>query len=295
MADYILSCSSTCDLNEETLSSRNIPFRCFHYYLNDQHYYDDFGKTMSLKNFYQLMREGADTKTSQLNVDEYTEYFEAFLKDGKDIVHVELSSGLSGASNSARIAAEELMEKYSDRKIYIIDSMGASSGFGLLVTKLADMRDNGATAEELFKFAEENKKKVHLWFFSTDLTFFVKGGRVSVASGWFGTMLKICPLLNMNHEGKLTPRHKIRGKAKVIEAIVEKMKEHAQNGADYNDSCYISHSDCMEDAVKVKDLVEEYFPALKDKVEIFDIGTTIGSHTGPGTVALFFWGDERID
>ena len=295
MENYILSCSSTCDLTEELLKERNISYLLFHYYLNDQHYFDDFGKTISFPDFYQLMREGADTKTSQVNVEEYKEYFEKLIKEGKDIVHLELSSGLSGASNSARIAAEELMEENPDKKIYIIDSLGASSGFGLLLTKLADLRDAGYDAEKLYVWAEKNKKNMHHWFFSTDLTFFIKGGRVSPVSGWFGTLLKICPLLNMNHEGKLIPRHKIRGKAKVIEEIVAKMENHAQKGTAYSEECYICHSDCIEDALAVKKLVEEKFKNLKGEVKIFDIGTTIGSHTGPGTVALFFWGDERVD
>ena len=159
--------------------------------------------------------------------------------------------------------------------------------------KMADLRDQGMSLEELYQWTNENKLKLHHWFFSTDLTFFVKGGRISKTSGWVGTMLNICPLLNVNNEGKLIPRYKIRTKKKVIKAIVDKMEEHAQNGLDYNGKCYISQSDCFEDAKEVADLIEARFPKLNGKVEINDIGTTIGSHTGPGTVALFYWGDER--
>jgi len=158
---------------------------------------------------------------------------------------------------------------------------------------MADLRDEGMTAEQLYRWAEENKTKVHLWFFSTDLTFYIKGGRVSKVSGWFGTMLKICPLLNMSVDGKLVPRFKVRGKNNVIKMIAEKMKEFADDGFEYNQKCFISHSNCYDDARAVADLVEEAFPALKGKVNIYSIGTTIGSHTGPGTVALFFWGTER--
>ena len=147
--------------------------------------------------------------------------------------------------------------------------------------------------DEVYAWAQENKLKLHHWFFSTDLTFFVKGGRVSKASGFVGTMLNICPLLNMDHEGHLIPRYKIRTKKKVIKAIVDKMEEHAQGGLDYSGKCFISQSDCYEDARAVADMVEERFPKLDGKVEINYVGTTIGSHTGPGTVALFFWGDER--
>ena len=133
------------------------------------------------------------------------------------------------------------------------------------------------------------------WFFSTDLTFFVKGGRVSKTSGFVGNMLNICPLLNVDVDGKLIPRFKIRTKRKVIEAIVNQMEQHAENGHEYNGKCYISQSACYDDARAVADLIESRFPKLQEKVQIYNIGTTIGSHTGPGTVALFFWGDERID
>ena len=191
------------------------------------------------------------------------------------------------------IAKSMLEEKYPERKIYIVDSLLASSGYGLLMDKLADLRDAGKTMDEVYAWAEENKLKAHAWFFSTDLTFFVKGGRVSKTSGFVGGILNICPLLNMDREGKLIPRQKIRTKKKVIEAIVEQMEQFAQDGFDYKENCYISHSACMEDAKAVAEKIESRFPKLKGKVEINDIGTTIGSHTGPGTVALFFWGEGR--
>ena len=200
---------------------------------------------------------------------------------------------MSGTINSARIAAEELRAKYPERKLLIVDSLAAASGYGLLMDKLADLRDEGKTIEEVRDFAEANKNQLHHWFFSSDLTFFIKGGRVSKVSGWFGTALHICPLLNVNNEGKLIAREKHRGKAKVIRQIVKKMEEHAQDGLNYSGKCYISHSACLEDAQAVASLIEARFPKLNGKVEIYSIGTTIGSHTGPGTVALFFWGDER--
>ncbi len=295
MSNYVLSCCSTADLSEEHLKNRDINFIYFHFYLDNVHYYDDLGKTIPFDEFYEAMEKGANTKTSQINVDEYLKYFESFLEQGKDIFHVSLSSGLSGSCNSAAIAADELKSKYPERTITIIDSLGASSGYGLIMDTLADLRDSGKTMEELKKWIEENKLKLHHWFFSTDLTFYVKGGRISKASGWFGTMLKICPLLNMDKAGHLIPRKKIRGKNNVITEITEMMKEHAQNKTDYNCKCFISHSRCIEDAKAVAKIIEESFPKLNGKVLINSIGTTIGSHTGPGTVALFFWGDERND
>ena len=149
MSEYILSCCSTADLSKEYFESRNIHYICFHYTLGDKSYPDDLGQSVPFDEFYARMAAGEMTKTSQVNVDEFVAYFEGFLKEGKDILHVSLSSGLSGSVNSARIAAEELAEKYPDRKIYVVDSLGASSGYGLFMDKLADLRDEGKTLEEV--------------------------------------------------------------------------------------------------------------------------------------------------
>ncbi len=295
MSEYILSCSSTVDLQEEQLLKRNIRYICFHFELAGKQYMDDLGKSIPLSDFYEAMAQGADTKTSQINVEEYEYYFEGFLKEGKDILHLTLSSGISGTINSALIARDTLSEKYPDRRIYVVDSLAASSGYGLLMDKLADLRDGGMGVEELYRWTEDNKLKLQHWFFTTDLTYLIRGGRVSKAAGIVGSVLNICPLLNVDYMGRLINRAKVRTKRKVIQATVDKMKEHAQDGADYSGKCYISQSACMEDAKAVAELVEEAFPRLRGKVEINDIGTTIGSHTGPGTVALFFWGDERKD
>ncbi len=295
MSNFVLSCCSTADLSKEHFEKRNINYICFHYSLNGKNYYDDLGQSMSFEEFYKAMASGARTQTSQVNISEYLDYFTKFLDDGKDILHVCLSSGLSGTVNSARNAALVAAERYPDRKIYIIDSLGGSSGCGLLVDKLADLRDEGWDIERIRKWTEENKLKVHHWFFSTDLSAYIRGGRISKAAGIFGGLLNICPLLNVDRLGRLVPRSKVRGKKKVIHEIVSRMKMHAQDGTDYSGKCYISQSACLDDAKAVARLVEEAFPKLNGKVEINNIGTTIGSHTGPGTVALFFFGDERED
>jgi DegV family protein with EDD domain len=295
MSDYVLSCCSTADLSEEKFRTRDISYICFHFSLDGKSYPDDLGKSVPFEEFYRAMENGAETKTSQVNVDEFIDYFTGIMEQGKDLLHISLSSGISGTYNSARIAAEEVRAKYPDRKLYVVDSLGASSGYGLLMELLADQRDAGLTIDELRDWAEENKLNIHHWFFSTDLTFYVKGGRISKASGWFGTVLRICPLLNMDNFGKLIPRFKIRGKDRVIREIVVKMGEHAKDGLQYSGKCYMSHSACYEDARAVADLVEARFPNLDGKVLINSIGTTIGSHTGPGTVALFFVGDKRVD
>lgn len=293
MSQYVISCCSTADLTKEHFEKRDISYICFHFELDGTQYQDDLGESIPFDEFYQKMTDGAETRTSQVNAEEFKEYFEKFLKEGKDILHVCLSSGISGVMNSAVIAKEELEEKYPDRKIYIVDSLGASSGYGLLTDQLADLRDQGKNIEEVYRWAEEHRLELHHWFFSTDLTFFIKGGRISKTAGFVGGVLGICPLLNMGEDGTLVPRQNIRTKRKVIRAIVDKMEENARGGLDYSGKCYISQSACEEDAKAVAALVEKRFPKLNGRVEINHIGTTIGSHTGPGTVALFFWGKSR--
>ena len=293
MENFVISCCSTVDLTKKHLEDRNIKYLCFHYFLDNVEHVDDFGTSIPMSQFYQMMVDGVITRTSQINVDTYLNYFESFLKEGKDILHLTLSSGISGTYNSACIARDMLKEKYPERKLYIVDSLAASSGFGLLVDLAADLRDAKKNIDEIYNWLLENRLTINHWFFSTDLTFFIRGGRISKTSGTIGNMLHICPLMNVSNEGKLIPREKILGKKKVILRIVEVMKQLAKDGTNYDGKCYISHSACIEDAALVKKLVEENFPKLKGKVEIFDIGTTIGAHTGPGTVALFFVGKKR--
>ena len=292
---YILSCCSVVDLNTEHISKRNISFVPLHYTIDGKEYNDDMGITVSSADFYQAMANGADVSTSQVNVDEFTEYFERYLAQGQDIIHLSLSSGLSGSYNSARIAAELLAEKYPERTIYVVDSLAASAGDGLLIDAMADRRDSGDSIHELYEWVESHKKHLHHWFTASDLTWFVKGGRVTKAAGWFGTVLKICPVLNVDHMGRLIPRFKIRGKNNALKELVNQMVEHATDGRDYSGKCFISHSACYQDARNVADEIEKLFPNLNGKVEIFNIGTTIGCHCGPGTTALFFWGDERTN
>lgn len=295
MSDYVISCCSTADLSKEHFEKIDVHYCCFHYEMDGVQYLDDLGQSMDFDVFYQRMTDGAMTKTSQINADEYEEYFAQFLSQGKDILHLTLSSGISGTFNSANLAKALLEDKYPDRKIYVIDSLAASSGYGLLIDHLATMRDSGATIDELAAWVEEHKLNLNHWFFSSDLTFFIRGGRISKAAGAVGTVLNICPLMNVDFEGRLIPRYKIRTKKKVIQAIVDKMAEQAEGGTDYSGKCFISHSACEEDAKAVAALVEERFPNLNGRVLINSIGTTIGSHTGPGTVALFFWGQKRVD
>lgn len=295
MNNYVISACSTADLTKEQFEAIDVKYIYFHYSIDGVSYLDDMGQTMSFKAFYDKMREGADTRTSQINPDEFIEFFTPFLEAGQDILHISLSSGISGVYNSARIAKEELEEKYPERKIIVVDSLNASIGYGLMVDKAAELRKEGYSIDQLTSWLEENKLKLNAWFFTSDLTYLVRGGRVSKVSGAVGSVLNICPLLTINKEGKLVSKEKVRTKRKVILQIVKKMEELAENGYDYSEKCYISMSDCMDDAQAVVKLVEEKFPKLKEKVCVNYIGTTIGSHTGPGTVAMFFWGKERTE
>ena len=295
MADYIISCCSTADLSKEHFEAIDVRYVCFHYILDGTDYPDDLGQSVPFEDFYRMMKEGADTKTSQVSIQEYLDFFTPFLEQGKDIVHVTLSSGISATINSARNAANIAMERFPERKIYVIDSLGASSGYGLLMDTAAAKRDEGLSAAELAAWIEQNRLRLHHWFFSTDLSFFVKGGRISKTAAVFGGLLEICPLMNMDNLGRLIPRFKVRTKKRVIRQIVDKMEEFADDGLDYSGKCFISQSACVDDARAVADLIEARFPKLNGKVEINYVGTTIGSHTGPGTVALFFWGEERDD
>lgn len=293
MGEYVLSCESTVDLSREHLTRRNISYISYPFELDGKTYQDDLGQTVSYNRFYAAMAAGAGTKTAQINSYEFESYFEPFLQEGRDILHLCLSSGLTGVMAAAQQAKANLLEKYPERRIFLVDSLAASGGIGLLMDRLADLRDGGMELEELARWAEENKLRVHHWFFSTDLTFYIRGGRISKASGAVGTLLGICPLLNVSVEGKLIPREKIRSKKRVIQAIVDHMEQYADGGLDYSGKCFLCHSACYDDARQVADLVEARFPRLNGRVEINSIGTTIGSHTGPGTVALFFWGSPR--
>lgn len=290
---YVLTCCSTADLPKEHFEKRNIPYTCFHFMMDGVEYPDDLGQTIAFDDFYKRIENGAKPTTSQVSPEQFTEFFESFLKDGKDVLHVTLSGGISGTYNSAVTAANGLAEKYPDRKIYVVDSLAASSGYGLLMDMAADRRDEGMDIDGLRAWIENNRLKIHHWFFSTDLTSYYRGGRITKTSLLFGTLFHICPLLNVSNEGKLIPRNKYPGKKKVMSEIVKRMIEHADGGREYNGKCFMCQSACYDDARRVADLVEAAFPNLAAPVMINSIGTVIGSHTGPGTVALFFVGDER--
>lgn len=289
---YKITCCSTADLSEQYLSKRGIPYIPFHFQIDGEDYLDDLGKSIPPKEFYERIEKGAMPVTSQVNAEEYKDFFKAFLEDGYDVLHISLSSGISGTYNSAQIAREELKEEYPERRIVVIDSLAASSGYGMLVDALVDKKAEGMLFEDMVQWVEQHKLEVNHWFYSSDLTHFKRGGRISPAAATFGNILNICPILDINFEGKLIPRKKVRGK-KVMRELVDIMETCAQGGVQYSGKCFISHSAKYEEAKLIADMIEERFPNLNGNVEIFDIGAVIGAHTGPGTVALFFFGNRR--
>jgi hypothetical protein len=278
---------------KEFYKEKDVKYICSNFTLDGKNYKDDLGDSMPIDEFFDRMKKGAMPTTSQINEDEYSQYFRNFLEEGLDILHICLSVGISGTVNSLKIAVDSLIEEYPDRKILFIDSLQASMGFGLLADMLADKKNEGASIDELYDYGLKLRDNINAYFFSTDLSSYLRGGRISKTAFTVGKILNICPLIYINAEGKLIPIEKVRTKKKVMERIVEKMQENALNGTDYDGKCFISHSACYEDARKVADMIEERFPKMKEKVRINSIGTVIGAHTGVGTVAVFFVGGAR--
>ena len=203
MSNYVLGCGSTVDLNEQHLKERNVDVLPFHFRLGEKDYDDDFGKSIAYKDLYAEMAKGTPAKTSQTTAAEYEEKFAPVLEKGLDVVHVTLSSGISGSYGSCLIAKKTLEEKFPGRKVYVIDSLCASSGYGMLIDLAADYRDEGHSAAELADYIEKTKLRIHHLFYSMDLSAYVRGGRVSQAAGIIGSLLRICPLLYVSPEGKL--------------------------------------------------------------------------------------------
>lgn len=244
---------------------------------------------IDIKEFYEYLRAKHGAKTSAINMDRFMETFEPVAASGKDILYIAFSSGLSATYMAAKNAAEELMEKYPDRKIVVVDSLCASLGQGLMVKLAVDKKNEGADIDAVAAYVEENKLHLCHWFTVEDLFFLKRGGRVSAATAVVGTMLQIKPVLHVDNEGKLISMDKVRGRQGSIKALLEKMKATAIEPA--KQTVYISHGDCYDDAKKLADMVTEELGTTD--ILVSEIGPVIGAHSGPGTVALFFLGTER--
>jgi DegV family protein with EDD domain len=295
MSNYAISCCSTCDLSAKHLKALGVPYGKYHYIIDGVDHSDDLFVSSSPEEFYGIINAGAMPTTSQVTPEELVEVIEPLLKQGLDVLHIEFSSGLSGGYQSALAAQETLKKKYPERKLLVVDSLAASSGYGLLVDKAAELKNSGMSIDDLYAWLEENKLRLRHWFFSDNLQHFKRGGRVSGASAAIGTLLGICPVMDVNSQGKLIVRKKVVGKKKAIRELFNLMCEQAEGKDGYTGKCYISHSLVEDEAKAVAKLIEEQFKSLNGKVEIDNIGTVIGSHTGPGCVALFFFSDTKRD
>lgn len=287
MRDYVITVNSTVDLPKEWLEERNVPVVPLRYTMDGQTYEDMSGLTA--KEFFAKLREGKMSVTSQVNPEEAKAALEPFLKEGKDVLHLAFSSGLSGTCNSMKIAGEELREEYPEAKVIVIDTLCACLGEGLLLYKALQQKAAGKTIEETAAWVEENKLHICHDVTVDDLNHLHRGGRISKATAVVGTMVKIKPIIHMDDNGKLQVVGKERGRKKSLNKIVDMAVEQSE-GWD-NDIIMITHGDCIEDAEYVASLVREKMGI--DNILINNIGTVIGSHTGPGVVAVFCMGNKR--
>ena len=289
MSEYVITTDNNSDLPEEYLKDHGVGCMYLSYSMDGKNY--THGNFLPEHEFYEAMRNGSMPTTAQVNPENAKALLEPYLKEGKDILHIAFSSGLSGTYNSSRIAAEELMEEYPDRRIIVVDSLSASLGQGLLVWLAQQKKELGQTLEDVADWAEKNKlKMVHL-FTVDDLNHLYRGGRVSRTTAIVGSMLNIKPVLHVDNEGKLTAIGKVRGRKKALRELVKLMDEKIGSfGADC-DTIFISHGDCEQDAQYVAAKVKEKYN-IKNII-INQVGATIGAHSGPGTMALFFVGDVR--
>ena len=289
MENYILSCCSTMDLRKGWAEERGVNLIYAKFFLEGEEFRDDFYESISQDKLFERMLSGEKSQTTQVNTEEYIGSFRKYLEQGQDIFHICLSSGVSGTFNSCHIAKDILLEEFPERKIEIVDSLMASCGYGLLVDKACELKRQGLDMETLRIEVEKWRNRLHGYFFTSDLRFFIQGGRVSKAAGFIGGLLKICPVLKITEEGKLKLIEKARGKKQAMENILSKMEK---EGYLSTEKCFISHSACPQDAEKLAESIRERFHP-EGSIEIFDIGGTIACHTGPGTVSSFFFGKEK--
>lgn len=291
MAEYIISTDTSCDFPLEYVKQHHLPLVTLFYSIDGVTGENGCPSSDVLKNFYDKMRAGSMTKTQQASIEDTEKVFREILQEGKDILHIAFSSGLSGTANAARLAAENMMEEFPGRKIIVIDSLCASLGQGLLVDYALKLQQQGKTMEETAKWLEDHIQNICHLFTVEDLKYLQRGGRISKTTALVGTMIGIKPVLHVDPEGKLVSISKVRGRKQSIQALVNKMEENIGKYRDEKQPIFISHGDCIEDANYLAELVKERFGY--DEFLINDVGPTIGAHSGPGTLALFFMGETR--
>ena len=280
---------SACDLKREYIDKNNIALLSLILNLEGQAIKDDLGKSLSYEEFYNKMRHGATPTTSQINAHDFEEEFTKYIKNGDSIIYISISSSLSGTFNSANIARNNLIEEYPEAKIELVDSSSVSMGQGLLVLKACEMRDNGASIDEIVEWLEENKRKVIHSILIDDLNHLKRGGRISGATATIGSILKIKPSAYLDDEGKLVQGEKIKGKKKALRFLANEVKERAVETE--NEVLYICHGDCLEEAEALRNIILQEVK-FKDVI-INYVGNVVGAHAGPGVLAAIFLGKNR--
>jgi DegV family protein with EDD domain len=289
MSSYVLFTDLSCDIEPELLKEWDVEFCSLKHYFTDEPEKEYTNLTYPVKQFYDEMRNGRVSKTSAIDIGTFTEEFRKILDTGKDILYLAFSSGLSSTYNNSVVAAGQLAPLYPDRKILISDTRSASAGMGLLVYLTAMKKREGATMEEAFAYAEEQKFHLCHWFTVSDLVYLKRGGRVSAAAAFFGGVLGIKPVLHMDDPGHLIPMMKVKGRKNSILKMADKYGELSIDPA--GGTVFISHGDCIEDAQMLAGILAERYGA---KVQLITyVGSVIGAHSGPGTLALFFLGTQR--
>lgn len=289
MKKYIITTDTTCDLPQEYLDSHQIGLFPLYYSINGTIYGED--NKLDPKDFYNKMRSGEMPTTMAINPELARKIFTDYLEEGYDILHIAFSSALSGSCSVASTVARELCDERPDTKIIVIDSLCASLGEGLLVHKAVCMKESGKSIDEAAEWLEKNKLHLCHMFTVDDLFHLHRGGRVSKAAAIIGTLINVKPVLHVDNEGRLIPLNNVRGRKKALISLVDQMEARLKDYEYENDIFFISHGDCIEDVEFVADLVKERF-GIKDCL-INYVSPTIGAHSGPGTVALFFMGKER--
>ena len=290
MSDFVILTDSSADLPPDLVRQIDVQVLPLSFILADHTYYNyPDNRDMDPHVFYDRLRGGEMATTNAVNVAQYTEALEPLLQEGRDVLILAFSSGLSNTYNSSRLAVEELSVKYPDRKLYTVDTLCASLGQGLLVWYTARERDRGHSIDEVRDWVEEHKLNLCHQFTVDDLYFLKRGGRVSAATALVGSMLHIKPVLHVDNEGHLINTGKVRGRQAALKALVDRMEETAIDPGSL--TVFISHGDCLEDAQAVAEMVKKRFGV--DEIYINYVGPVIGAHSGPGTVALFYIGTER--
>lgn len=287
MNDFVILTDSSCDLSAATMRQYGIESIALE--VNIEGVGTKYNDELDIKEFYDLARAKTNIKTSAINMERFKEFFKKYLDEGKDIIYLGFSSGLSVTYMNGKNACDELAEYYPDRKIVAIDTLCASRGQGLLVTLAAIKKNEGATFDEVVKYVEDTKLHLCHWFTVDDLFFLKRGGRVSATTAVLGTVLSIKPVMHVDNDGHLINVAKARGRRASIVAMVDKV---AETGIDPDSQLmYICHGDCIEDAQLLSDLIKEKYPNCEIIIDY--TGPVIASHSGPGTLAIFFIGTER--